>query len=190
MSLIVAGRFHTFDKAEQAAAQLFTRGFLEEDVSLFYVNPPGQHAIFPVGGDVDVDRSMRPAQKGAGGGVVVGAVIGAGVGAAIVAATHMSALVFVIASAVGAYIGSFIGAMGTTRHAKDDPPLAASHREDQQPVRESGVLLAVHVTDETRRMAEDVLRDAGALEVERASGRWQRGKWADFNPVSAPVTSH
>jgi hypothetical protein len=190
MSLIVAGRFQTFDKAEQAASQLFARGFLEEDVSLFYVNPPGQHAIFPTGGDVDVDRSMRPAQKGAGGGVVVGAVIGAAVGAAIVAATHQSALVFVIASAVGAYIGSFIGAMGTARHAKDDPPLPASHHQEQQPTRESGVLLAVHVTDENRRMAEEVLLEAGASDVERASGRWQQGRWADFNPVSAPVTSH
>ena len=55
MSLIVAGRFQTFDKAEQAASRLFSRGVLEDDVSLFYVNPPGQHAIFPTGGDVDVD---------------------------------------------------------------------------------------------------------------------------------------
>jgi hypothetical protein len=122
--------------------------------------------------------------------VVVGAVIGAAVGAAIVAATHQSALVFVIASAVGAYIGSFIGAMGTARHAKDDPPLPASHHQEQQPTRESGVLLAVHVTDENRRMAEEVLLEAGASDVERASGRWQQGRWADFNPVSAPVTSH
>ncbi len=190
MSLIVAGRFQTFDNAEQAASRLFSRGVLEEDVSLFYVNPPGQHAIFPIGGDVDVDRSMRPAQKGAGAGVVLGAVIGAAAGAGIVAATHMSALVFVIASAVGSYIGSLIGAMGTTRRGKDDVPLPASHHEDQQPVREAGVLLAVHVTDQTRRMAEDILREAGAHDIERASGRWQQGKWADFNPVSAPVTSH
>jgi hypothetical protein len=190
MSLIVAGRFQTFDQAEQAASRLFTRGFVEEDVSLFYVNPPGQHAVLPTGGDVHVDRSMRPGQRGAGGGVVVGAVIGAAVGAAIVAATHMSALVFVIASAVGAYIGSFIGAMGHARHGKDDPPIPASHDRDQQPVREAGVLLAVHVSDETRRMAEELLREAGAEDVERASGRWQSGKWADFNPVSAPVTSH
>jgi hypothetical protein len=188
MSLIVAGRFQTFEQAEQAASKLFARSFREEDVSLFYVNPPGQHASYPIGGDVDVDRSMRPGQKGAGGGVVIGAVIGAAVGAGVVAAMHLSALIFVIASALGAYIGSLVGAMGMARHGKDDPPLPASHVEEQQPVREAGVLLAVHVTDESRRTAEDVLRESGAQDVERASGRWQEGRWIDFNPVAAPVT--
>ena len=44
MSLIVAGRFTTFAAAQSAAGQLFAQGFLEEDISLFFVNPRGQHA--------------------------------------------------------------------------------------------------------------------------------------------------
>jgi hypothetical protein len=44
MSLIVAGRFTTFPAAEAAAQQLFDHGFVEEDVTLFFVNPRGQHS--------------------------------------------------------------------------------------------------------------------------------------------------
>ncbi|MBN3809517.1 hypothetical protein G3N97_10475, partial [Paraburkholderia sp. Ac-20347] len=44
MSLIVAGRFTTFPAAEAVADKLFARGFVEEDVNLFFVNPRGQHA--------------------------------------------------------------------------------------------------------------------------------------------------
>lgn len=45
MSLIVAGRFTTFPAAEAAAQRLFANGFVEEDVTLFFVNPRGQRAI-------------------------------------------------------------------------------------------------------------------------------------------------
>jgi hypothetical protein len=190
MSLIVAGRFQTFEKAEAAASRLFARGFLEEDVSLFYVNPPGQHHNFPIGGDAYADRSMQPAHKTAGAGIVIGSVVGAAAGAAIVMALHLSSLIFIIGAALGAYIGSLIGAMGGTRKAHEDLPVRVSNHEVKQPVRESGVLLAVHVTSETERKAEDALREEGARDVEHASGRWQRGKWSDFNPVSAPATSH
>ncbi len=44
MSLIVAARFTTFPAAEDAAQKLFDAGFVEEDVTLFFVNPRGQHA--------------------------------------------------------------------------------------------------------------------------------------------------
>ena len=44
MSLIVAARYTTFPSAEDAAQRLFESGFVEEDVTLFFVNPRGQHA--------------------------------------------------------------------------------------------------------------------------------------------------
>ena len=40
MSLTVAGRFTTFPAAEDAAQKLIDNGFLGEDVTLFFVNPP------------------------------------------------------------------------------------------------------------------------------------------------------
>ncbi|MEJ0002913.1 MAG: hypothetical protein WDN30_03955 [Pararobbsia sp.] len=117
----------------------------------------------------------------------MGAVVGAAIGAAIVSVLHASSLVFVIAAALGAYIGSLVGAMGGTRGRQAERAAPVARDEAAQPVREAGVLLAVHVIAETQARAEDALREAGAQDIERASGRWQGGKWSDFDPLSAPA---
>src|ERR1700712_5876079 len=83
MSLIIAGRFQTFPNAEAAAQRLFARGFVEEDVTLFYVSPSGQHSRLNTGGDHDANAGAKDASKGAGKGVTIGAVLGAIIGAAI-----------------------------------------------------------------------------------------------------------
>ena len=71
MSTIIAARFTTFHEAEEAAQRLFSRGFLEEDVTLFYVAPSGQHARLATGGDKHADAGARDASKGAGKGVTI-----------------------------------------------------------------------------------------------------------------------
>lgn len=182
MSLIVAARFTTFPTAEAAADRLFRAGFVEEDVSLFFVNPRGQHARFPIGGDQNKDAASVDAPKGAGMGVTIGAVAGAIVGVGIFAAFSAPVLVSAIAAGVGAYIGSLIGAMYRTRDAARN----TRHGHDHDETRDSGVLLAVHVTPETQQDAAHVLREAGGASIERATGRWQQGRWADFDPTRPP----
>lgn len=183
MSLIVAARYTTFPSAEDAAQRLFESGFVEEDVTLFFVNPRGQHARHPIGGDMNKDPASVDAPKGAGKGVTIGAVVGAIVGVAIFATFAAPLLVSIIAAGVGAYIGSLIGAMSHTRRGG-----RLAHRE-KGPHEEhsSGVLLAVHVSPDTQQVAARVLRDTGGVEVERASGRWQQGRWADFDPTRTPT---
>ncbi|WP_233854372.1 glycine zipper domain-containing protein [Paraburkholderia sp. HD33-4] len=182
MSLIVAARFTTFPAAESAAQKLFDAGFVEEDVTLFFVNPRGQHARFAIGGDTDTDPGAREAPKGAGMGVTIGAVIGAVVGVAIFAAFSAPLLVSLIAAGVGAYVGSLVGAMSRTReHAKSD------HRVPyHEEVRDSGVLVAAHVSPDNQLDAARVLREAGGTSIEKATGRWQQGRWADFDPRKTP----
>jgi hypothetical protein len=85
----------------------------------------------------------------------------------------------VIAAAVGAWIGARIGA-GWQHRAEHEERV---HRETRQ----SGVLLAVHVSAENQATAAEVLREAGANDVERASGQWHGGHWADFDPTQAPT---
>ena len=183
MSLIVAGRFDTFAEAERAGRTLFEHGFVDEDVTLFFVNPRGQHDRLPFGGDRLADPGAARAGKGASSGMALGAAFGAAAGIAIFALSHAPLLVSIIAAGVGAYVGSFVGAM--QRSAKPPAPHALPD-DTQQPVREAGVLLAVHVTADNQREAAAVLRSAGAREVERASGRWQQGRWADFDPTRPP----
>ena len=115
MSLIVAGRFTTFPDAEAAANRLFAAGFVQEDVTLFFVNPRGQHARFPIGGDHYADPQAARASKGAGKGGAIGAVIGAVIGVALFSAFSSPFLILVVEAGVGANIGSLIGAMSHTR---------------------------------------------------------------------------
>jgi hypothetical protein len=184
MSLIVAGRFTTFPTAERAAQALFASGFVHEDVTLFFVNPPGQHARYAIGGDVGTDPGARDAPKGAAKGTAIGAVAGAVVGVAIFALASAPVVVSIIAAGVGAYLGSMIGAMANTRRA------LGRQREHERFVnreaRDAGVLVAVHVDASNQANASRVLREAGALDIERASGRWTQGRWSDFDPTRAP----
>src|SRR5579871_6488657 len=182
MSLIVAARFTTFPAAESGAQKLFNAGFVEEDVTLFFVNPRGQHARYPIGGDVGTDPGAREAPKGAGMGVTIGAVIGAVVGVAIFAAFAAPLLVSLIAAGVGAYVGSLVGAMARTRERGQ----AGHHPGHREEMRDSGVLVAVHVSPDNQLDAARVLREAGGCAIERASGRWQQGRWADFDPRKTP----
>ena len=62
MTDIVAGRFEQQTDAQAAVERLLRHGFRRDDVSSFFVNPPGQHARFPVGGD----RNVSPGARGAG----------------------------------------------------------------------------------------------------------------------------
>jgi hypothetical protein len=186
MSLIVAGRFTTFPAAEDAASHLFSSGFVEEDVTLFFVNPRGQHARYPIGGDEAADPEAARASTGAGKGGAIGAVVGAIVGVGLFKTMSAPAVVLIIAAGVGAYLGSLVGAMAHMRGG-GRVPRERVHRES----RDSGVLVAVHVTPETQQQAARVLRESGGMEIERATGRWQQGRWSDFDPTRTvqPITA-
>ncbi|MFT4506422.1 hypothetical protein [Caballeronia sp. 15711] len=190
MSLIIAGRFQTFPNAEAAAQRLFAAGFLEEDVTLFYAAPSGQHARLETGGDHYADAGAKDAGKGAGKGATIGAVIGAIVGAGIFVLFKTPWLAAVLAAGAGAYVGSLAGAMGHAKSGKRpaaDATTAENHGSSNAlDARHSGVVVAVHVGPEMQAQAASILRDAGGKEVERATGQWRNGRWADFDPVKPP----
>lgn len=178
MSLIVAGRFTTFPAAEAVAEKLFARGFVEEDVNLFFVNPCGQHA--GAGAESAASHGIVPASPHPGRNAATGAVVGAVLGVLISGGLSASLPIIVLAAAVGAWLGARAGA--NFRHSPH-PQREFVHHEK----RGSGVLLAVHVCAENQALAAEVLRNAGGSDIERASGRWQDGHWADFDPTRAPM---
>ncbi|MGF7000171.1 hypothetical protein [Paraburkholderia sp. GAS32] len=157
MSPIVAARFTRSPAAEDAAQWLFNGGLVEEDATLFFVNSSGQH-------------------------VTIGAVVEAVVGVAIFAAFLSPLPVSLIAAGVGAYVGSLVGAMSRTLEA-GKPGHWVSYYEE---IRDSGVLVAVHVSPDNQLDAARVLRDTAGATIERATGRWQQGRWADFDPRKRP----
>lgn len=186
MDTIIAGRFETFSAAKQAEAVLMGSDFTAEDICTFYVNPPGQHGTYPIGGDEDADEGARQADENAGKGAAIGgaAGVGAGIaaGAAAAAAPAAAAAAVLGAAAAGAYTGSLAGAlhgMGDGEN-KDAVP--------QPEPRKAGVLVAVRAEDDSAALnAREIFRQSGASDVEIARGTWQHGEWVDFDPTAAPV---
>ena len=52
MTTIISGNFQQQDQAQQAMAELQRAGFAIDQTTTFFVNPPGQHDRFPVGGSI------------------------------------------------------------------------------------------------------------------------------------------
>ncbi|HTJ95652.1 MAG TPA: hypothetical protein VL424_21360 [Pararobbsia sp.] len=191
MSIIVAGRFDTLDRAEEVAHRLVDDDAVgRDDVNVFYVNPPGQHARYPIGGDRHTDAAMQPGRRSAVVGVVAGVIVGGGIGYGAMHILALNWLAPLIMIAVGAYVGSLIGAMAKARPAHKDTGTPVSSHEVLEPIRESGVMVAVHVTEASEERVEESLRRSGARDVEHAKGNWVNGKWADFDPLAAPLTVH
>ena len=179
MTDIVAGRFVQQAEAQAAVDRLLRHGFGRGDVSSFFVNPPGQHARYPVGGD----RDVSPGAKGAGRGAIIGAVIGAVLGLVFgIAAVHVYGYASAIAGAVaGAYLGMLAGALARLQ----DRPAWRRNRDAE--VRSSGIMVAAHTpTRSSREEAVRTLRSSGAVDVEAAQGEWQDGQWTDFDPTMPP----
>lgn len=186
MSLIVAGRFTTFAAAESAARQLFAQGFLEEDVSLFFVNPRGQHAHAAADSLHVVPHAFRPAAH-PGRSAIIGAVAGAVIGVAICAPLTASYIAAATAAGVGAYVGAMLGSFVQARLNAAPPIEELARHSVHHETRDSGVLVAVHVSPDNQEKAAKALDEAGSLAIERAIGRWQQGRWADFDPTVPPV---
>lgn len=186
MSLIVAARFQTFDQAELAARSLFAHGFSEDDVHTFYVNTAGEHDRYPLGGDRVADPDSQGAQWGAVIGAACIGLVFAVVCGAVAWRISGSGPAIIAAAGVGAYIGSLWGALWVVgRHSRRR--INAPSPIDAPPeVRPAGVLLALHITRDREDEACGLLRDAGGKQIERAHGRWQGGKWQDFDPLEPP----
>jgi hypothetical protein len=194
MTPIIAGRFEQQTQAEQAVTTLRREGFAEDDIAMFYVNPPGQHGTFPLGGDREVSPGATHAHAGAIKGAAVGAAVGLGVGFAVAPLVGPAAPV--VGAGAGAYAGSLAGALGETEEnpARNEvEPQAESTAprpvaEIVKPVRAAGMMVAVRAPEFARRVAAvNGLRAAGARDIERADGTWQDGQWVDFDSLKTPL---
>lgn len=182
METIIAGRFETLAAAQQAEAMLIGLEFAEDDICSFALNPPGQHATYPIGGDEYADDNSRNAGAGAARGGAIGLGTGLAAAAAIPPAGTAAAIVAAAAGA-GAYTGALAGALNSM--GTDQPENTPDKPQESRP---AGVLVAVRVEGKTAVLsAQEAFRETGASAIEIASGTWQDGTWTDFNPQSSPT---
>lgn len=176
MSRIIAGRFDRSVDADAALETLRREGFARSEYDSFYVPPPGQHATYPIGGDVHSDAGAKRAGFGAAIGAVVGAAVGLAAGS--IAATEFGPYVILLAAGLGAFVGSFVGALNKLRGGR---PGEATKRNPVEPA--GGRMIAVCVDRaDTQSRAVAVLRRHGARDVGRTEGEWRDGSWRNFDP--------
>lgn len=189
MSTIIAARFEDQDHGEKVVSALRDAGFSPEGISLFYVNPHGQHAIYPIGGDEKTSPGARESGKGA----LLGAGVGAAVGAAIgLAATPVAGpLGVVIGAGIGAYTGSLAGAMGKTDQRSEVEEAESKGLLSEEDIRQHkaierhpGTYVAVRAGDSESRTEQvvELLRVHGGVDIEHAEGELRDGHWTTFDP--------
>ena len=182
MSRIIAGRFDATVDADAAIEALHREGFKREEIDSFYVSPPGQHAMTPLGGDAPhASAGSRFAGSGAIAGALIGGLLGMLIGFAI--DSRYGAVAVLFAAGLGAYLGSFIGTMRKVHAGRRDE---ASVEHPLEP--KAGRMIAVNVDRPgTSERALKVLRELGARDLGRADGTWRNG-WKDFDPRAPLMT--
>lgn len=160
MATIIATSLQLQSQAEDAAEQLINTGFAPEKVTSFYVNPPGQHALYPIGGD---HYQSPPETAGK--------------------ATSFETVFTEVAEAV-------IGAMHDKNSPDDADKTrnegTASHA-DSMPFHRAGMMVAVEVASQADQgKAVTLLTQLGAINIEKAEGEIVDGEWLDFDPFSEP----
>lgn len=177
MSIIIAGRFEEQSEIDHAVKALRAAGFPADQISSFYLSPPGQHARYALGGDHNVSTGAEESVKGTAAGTTGGGLVGAAIGAATTPLT--GPLGAVTGGLVGAHIGNLLGALGKMR--EDDSP------EDQPLIRHAGLMVAVSApVESSQRKAIEVFRQCSARAIERGDGHIVAGDWEDFDPSARP----
>ena len=175
MSTIIAGHFEQQSDVDQAKVALVQAGFAADQISAFYLNPPGQHNLYPIGGDRDESPGAEKSEGGAAGGLTAGGVIG--IAAGIASAPFLGPVGIATGALVGAHVGGLVGTLSNMKDA-----------EETQPQRKSGMMLAVSTpgADQESHVI-DLLRAQGAASIERATGSIVDGNWEDFDPLTLPA---
>lgn len=181
MSNIIAGRFQTQEEVVDAIAELERLGIARAAISSFYVNPAGQHDLYPIGGDQDKSKGAKETGRGVVEGASAGGVVGVALGAA--ALPVAGPVGPVVGGLVGGYVGSLVGSM----HATKERGEAEEGGENREVTRKAGMMVAVATA--SLQQEHDVLallKSLRADAIERSDGTIVDGDWEDFDPLSAP----
>lgn len=179
MSSIIVGRFQLQDEVEHAVDQLVLSGHPRALIATFYLNPAGQHDLYPIGGDRDKSPGARQTDVGVVAGASAGAVVGAGAGALLTPVTGPAGPI--LGTLAGAHVGALIGGLDATADSSD-----GTHANENQ-VRQAGMRVAVASADDAQQVRIlATLSELGAMDIESGTGTIIDGDWKDFDPLTPP----
>jgi len=176
MTKSVVGLFETGEQAERAIRALHDRGFARDQVSVAMRHQGDQAALAR---DVGAREAADAAGTGAVGGGILGGMAGLligvgalavpGIGPVLAAGPLAGALGTALAGAgIGAAAGGLVGALAGIGVPEEHAEYYA------EGVRRGGTLVTVQTDESHSDEAAELLRSAGALDVEarRASNDW------------------
>lgn len=190
MAHIIAGRFKEQDQVTRAIDAMVGAGFPQEDISSFYLNPPGQHNLYSIGGDRDDSPGAHETSAGVATGAVTGGAVGAGVG--LLGAPVFGPVGPAVGALVGAHVGGLIGSLSQMKEKGENEDVTAADTQDNASdntmhQRKSGLMLAVSAdSDQAHQSAVALLQQLGAEDIEQAEGTIINGDWQDFDPLQPP----
>jgi hypothetical protein len=185
MAHIIAGYLQQQEEVQEVIARLVGAGFVKDKISTFYVNPAGQHDLFPIGGDRDKSPGAQESGEGSTTGLATGGVIGAVVGSA--GMPFAGPLAPALGALVGAHIGSLAGGMSSMKERGESED-SEEEGANTLPQRKSGMIVAISLTNATQEGdVIQLLQTHDAQWIERAEGTISDGNWTDFDPLTSPV---
>ena len=146
-----------------------------------------------LGRDRDNDRDAADDASGAATGAVTGGVVGGAAGLAaslmglaipgigpIIAAGPIVATLS--GAGVGAVAGGLIGGLTDMGVSKTDAEYYA------ESVRRGGALVTVRADDTRAERAAEIMREHGAVDIERRAEQWRQRGWTGWNDQAQPYT--
>jgi len=186
----VIGLFEQYQDAERAVDQLYSKGFDKSEISVAARDRVLQDRV--TAGKAMGNEAAAGAASGAVGGAAIGGLAGLlvglgalvipGIGPVIAAGTLATALTSAAAGAgIGAATGGLLGALVGLGVPEADANFYA------EGVKRGGVLVTVHTSDDRASMAQDILRNSNALNVDQRRAEWTKQGWGGtFDDKTVP----
>jgi len=197
MAKTIVGSFDSFDEAQKVLRELQQLGFARDDISVIANNSTGQYSSqYASEGKMSSGTSSAVSDTGAGtatgaaaGGVLGGAaglVVGLmglaipGIGPIVAAGPIAAALA---GAGVGAVAGGLIGGLTGVGVSEDDASYYA------ESVRRGGALVTLRADDSRAEEAATLMRDHGAVDIERRVEQWKQEGWSRDDTNSASYSA-
>lgn len=187
MAKTIVGSFDSFEEAQDVLRDLQQRGYSRDDISVIANNATGKYSSAPAGPTIS-DVGAGSATGAAAGGVLGGAaglVVGLmglaipGIGPIVAAGPIAAALA---GAGVGAVAGGLIGGLTGVGVSEDDASYYA------ESVRRGGALVTVRADDSRADEAASVMRNHGAVDIDRRVEQWKQQGWTQHDPTATPYS--
>jgi uncharacterized membrane protein len=184
MAKTVVGLMNTREEAWDVIQELVDKGFNRDDISMMSRDEDDRTRTYE-GADTE-GSTLEGAGKGAAIGGTAGLLIGIaafaipGIGPVVAAGPLATALTGL---GIGAAAGGIIGALANIGVPEDEAHYYA------EGVRRGGVLVTVNASEAQAERAAQIMRQHGAVDIEKRAQTWQETGWNRFDESRDPLTS-